>query len=144
MPKEAGSFDLPIALGILIGSGQVASERLEQYAVVGELALDGCTRPAKGALSMAMAAAEQKGLRGLLVPAQSAPRPPWSKAIEVIPVASLAQAVGFLSGEIRDRADAFAARRLLPRTGGLRCGFLRRPRPGDGQAGDRRGRRRRA
>ncbi len=69
LPKEAASFDLPIALGILAGSGQFASERFAQYAVVGELALDGATRPVKGALSMAMAAAEQTGLRGLIVPA---------------------------------------------------------------------------
>src|SRR5205085_7417573 len=57
LPKSAGSFDLPIAVGILAGSGQFKSEVLEQYAIVGELALDGSTRPVKGALSMAMAAA---------------------------------------------------------------------------------------
>ena len=45
LPKEAASFDLPIALGILAGSGQIAADRLAQYAVVGELALDGTTRP---------------------------------------------------------------------------------------------------
>ena len=64
LPKQAASFDLPITLGILAGSGQIASERFDQYAVVGELALDGNTRPAKGALSMAMAAAKEQGLRG--------------------------------------------------------------------------------
>jgi magnesium chelatase family protein len=100
LPKDAGSFDLPIALGILAGSGQFASERSAQYAVVGELALDGCTRPAKGALSMAMAAAEQPGLRGLLVPAESAAEAAVVERIEVIPVSSLAQAVAFLTGEI--------------------------------------------
>ncbi|MGA2034784.1 MAG: magnesium chelatase domain-containing protein [Thermoguttaceae bacterium] len=73
LPKEAASFDLPIALGTLIGSGQAASELLEQYAVVGELALDGTTRPARGALSMAIAAAEQKGLRGM------PPLPVWPR-----------------------------------------------------------------
>ncbi len=39
LPKQAASFDLPIALGMLAGSGQLQSERLEQYAVVGELVL---------------------------------------------------------------------------------------------------------
>ena len=58
LPKQAASFDLPITLGMLAGSGQLDGERLEQFAVVGELALDGSTRPTKGALSMAMAAAE--------------------------------------------------------------------------------------
>ena len=68
LPKEAASFDMPIALGILVGSGQITSERLKQYAAVGELALDGNTRPTKGALSMAMAAVKEDGLSGMLVP----------------------------------------------------------------------------
>ena len=99
LPKEAASFDLPIALGILAGSGQVTSDRLAQYAVVGELALDGSTRPTKGALSMAIAAAQQS-MRGLLVPLASAAEAAVVEKIEVIPVDSLAQAVGFLSGQI--------------------------------------------
>ena len=100
LPKQAASFDLPITLGILAGSGQLASERFDEYAVVGELALDGSTRPTKGTLSMAMAAAEQEGLRGMLVPTQSAAEAAVVDSIEVIPVASLAQAVGFLTGQI--------------------------------------------
>src|SRR4051812_20425420 len=66
MPKSAGSFDLPIAVGILAGSGQFKSEVFNQYAIVGELALDGSTRPVKGALSMAMAAAAQNVGRTIL------------------------------------------------------------------------------
>jgi magnesium chelatase family protein len=100
LPKEAASFDLPIALGILVGSGQMESELLGQYAVVGELALDGTTRPAKGALSMAMAAAEQDGLRGVMVPSDSAAEAAVVEKVEAIPVASLAQAVGFLTGQL--------------------------------------------
>ncbi|MGD0518981.1 MAG: YifB family Mg chelatase-like AAA ATPase, partial [Thermoguttaceae bacterium] len=100
LPKEAASFDLPIALGILAGSGQIAAELLKQYAVVGELALDGNTRPAKGALSMALAAVKEEGLRGMLVPADSAAEAAVVEGIEVIPISSLAQAVAFLSGEI--------------------------------------------
>ncbi len=100
LPKDASSFDLPIALGILVGSGQVAAERLSEYAVVGELALDGTTRSTKGALSMAMAAAELQGLRGLLVPSLSAAEAAVVEGVEVIPIDSLAQAVAFLAGEI--------------------------------------------
>jgi magnesium chelatase family protein len=99
LPKEAASFDLPIALGILAGSGQIASARLAQYAVVGELALDGSTRPTKGALSMAIATVQQS-MRGLLVPLASAAEAAVVDKLEVIPVDSLAQAVGFLSGQI--------------------------------------------
>lgn len=100
LPKEAASFDLPIAVGILAASGQLCADRLEQYAVVGELALDGATRPAKGALSMAMAAADSGRLRGLLVPESSAAEAAVVESIDVIAVASLAQAVGFLAGQI--------------------------------------------
>ncbi len=115
LPKEAASFDLPIALGILAGSGQIASERLAQYAVVGELALDGTTRPTKGALSMAMAAAAAVGMRGLLVPLASAAEAAVVEGIEVIPVASLAQAVGFLTGEIEIEPQPSPPRRTVPR-----------------------------
>ncbi|MHC4176835.1 MAG: YifB family Mg chelatase-like AAA ATPase [Planctomycetota bacterium] len=101
LPKDAASFDLPIALGILCGSGQIASELLDQYAVVGELALDGTARPTKGALSMAITAARQAGSRGMLVPGGSAAEAAVVDRVEVIPVSSLAQAVGFLSGEVQ-------------------------------------------
>src|SRR6478752_2958045 len=100
LPKDAGSFDLPIALGMLAGSGQLASELFEQYAVVGELSLEGTTRPVKGALSMAIAAAKQRGLKGIVVPVESAAEAAVVEEIEAIPVASLAQAVGFFTGTL--------------------------------------------
>ena len=67
LKKDAGGFDLPIALGLLLGSGQASLERPGDFAVVGELALDGETRPIKGVLAMALAAAAE-GKAGLLVP----------------------------------------------------------------------------
>ena len=100
LPKQAASFDLPITLGILAGSGQIDSDLFDQYAVVGELALEGTARPVKGALSMAMAAARQAGLRGLVVPSRSAHEAAVVEDIEVIAVESLAQAVGFFSGQL--------------------------------------------
>jgi len=100
LPKDAGSFDLPIALGMLAGSGQLQSDRFDQYAVVGELALDGSTRPVKGALSMAIAAAQQQGLKGLVVPSSSASEAAVVSQIEAIAVDSLAQAAGFFAGTL--------------------------------------------
>jgi magnesium chelatase family protein len=100
LPKNAASFDLPISLGMLAGSGQLQSELFSKYAVVGELALDGATRPTKGALSMALAAAQQKGLRGIVVPAESAQEAAVVEKIEVIPVSSLSQAVAFFAGQL--------------------------------------------
>lgn len=100
VPKEAASFDLPIALGILAASGQIGSDKLSDFAVVGELALDGSLRPVRGALSMAMQLQENHHCRGLIVPADNAPESAIVEDIEVIPVSSLAQAAAFLSGEI--------------------------------------------
>jgi magnesium chelatase family protein len=51
--KEGSAFDLPIALSILAASGQIPSERLEEHAAVGELALDGRIRPVSGKLAVA-------------------------------------------------------------------------------------------
>ncbi len=99
LPKEAASFDLPIALGLLVASGQLASDVLGQYAAIGELALDGTIRPAKGALSMALSAKEQ-GLRGFVVPAANAQEAAVVEGIEIIPVTSLTEAVGYYSGQL--------------------------------------------
>jgi magnesium chelatase family protein len=55
--KDAGGFDLPIALGMLTATHQLPAESLREFAVLGELALDGSLRRIKGVLSMAMAAA---------------------------------------------------------------------------------------
>src|SRR5713226_31577 len=67
LPKNAGAFDLPIALGLLVATGQLLPEQLRDFATVGELALDGSVRPVKGVLSMAMETAE-RGIAKLLVP----------------------------------------------------------------------------
>ncbi|MEK6249946.1 MAG: YifB family Mg chelatase-like AAA ATPase, partial [Planctomycetales bacterium] len=100
LPKQAASFDLPITLGMLAASGQLESDMFPYYAVVGELSLDGSTRTAKGALSMAISAAEQQGLRGIVVPKANASEAAVVKSIDVIAVESLAQAVGFFMGNL--------------------------------------------
>lgn len=97
--KDAGGFDLPIALGILVATGQLLPEQLRDFATVGELALDGSVRPIKGALSMAMTAA-QHGTPKLLVPSANAREAAVVTAVEVFGVGSLAEAVGLLSGQL--------------------------------------------
>lgn len=99
LPKEAASFDLPIALGLLAASEQLQSDKFATYAAVGELALDGSLRTVKGALSIAIAAREQ-GRRGLLVPAANAQEAAVVEGIDIIPVGSLAEAVGFFSDQL--------------------------------------------
>src|SRR5437016_5041849 len=97
LKKDAGSFDVPIALGMLVGTGQLLPDQLRDFATVGELALDGSVRPVKGALSMAMAAAKQR-VPKMLVPAACAREAAVVKDVAVYGVASLAEAVGILSG----------------------------------------------
>lgn len=117
LPKEAASFDLPIALGLLTASGQLRSERYESFAAVGELALDGSIRPVKGALSMAIAAREQKK-RGLLVPVVNAQEAAVVDGIEIIPVGTLAEAVGFYSEQLDVEPLAFTWRDVMARFAG--------------------------
>jgi magnesium chelatase family protein len=99
LKKDAGGFDLPIALALLVATGQLSPDQLRDFATVGELALDGSVRPIKGALSMAMAAA-QRGIPRLLVPAASAREAAVVKAVQVFGVCGLAEAVGILSGQL--------------------------------------------
>ena len=98
-PKDATSFDLPIALGMLAACGQLGGERFNDFAAVGELTLDGTLRPVKGALAMALAARDE-GRRGLLVPEANAREAAVVEDVEVVAVGSLAEAVGFYSGEL--------------------------------------------
>jgi len=99
MKKEGPAFDLPLALGCLSATGQMLSDRLKDYAAVGELALDGSVRPVRGALAMAMACRDE-GLKGLILPDANAAEAAVVADVEIVPVRALAQAVGFLAGEV--------------------------------------------
>jgi magnesium chelatase family protein len=99
LKKDAGNFDLPIALGMLVATGQLLPEQLQDFATAGELALDGSLRPIKGALSMAMAAAQRKTPR-FLVPAANAREAAVVEDVAVYGASTLAEAVGILSGQL--------------------------------------------
>jgi predicted ATPase with chaperone activity len=88
LPKQAASFDLPVALGILADSGQLIADRLEHYAIIGELALEGHTRPVKGSLSIAIEAAKNEGLHGIVLPSENASEAAVVEGLDVIPVDS--------------------------------------------------------
>jgi magnesium chelatase family protein len=95
--KDAGAFDLPIALGLLSSMRQIDANELETFAIVGELALDGSVRPVYGALSMAMEA-RASGVKKLIVPTANAREAAVVREIEVYGVSSLAEAVCVLTG----------------------------------------------
>ena len=98
LKKDATGFDLPIALGLLLASGQVIFDRPGNYAIVGELALTGETRPIKGIFAMALQAVSE-ARDGLLVPTANAAEAAVVEGLNVYPVGSLAEAVGFLTGK---------------------------------------------
>jgi magnesium chelatase family protein len=97
--KEGPAYDLPIALGALVASGQSAPESLEGSLVVGELSLDGSVRHVRGVLPMA-ALGRREGFRRLLIPAEDAPEAALVPDLEIIPVDSLTALVNHLSGVV--------------------------------------------
>ena len=98
--KEGPSFDLPIALGMLAASEQFASDQLENFTVVGELALTGAVRPVKGVLPIALQA-HKDGRAGLLVPAENAPEAAVVRGLQVLPIRNLREAVSFFEGDLK-------------------------------------------
>lgn len=96
IPKEGPAFDLPIALGILMASGQLTAD-LNQALVYGELSLDGSVRRTNGIISLALLAKE-KGYTKLYIPAENAREAAVINGINVFPVHSLLQLFHHLTG----------------------------------------------
>jgi len=96
--KEGPSFDLPIALGMLAAGEQIESALLEDYLIVGELALDGGVRPVKGVLPISIQA-RAEGKKGVIVPVDNAREAAVVTGLDVIPVRNLREAAAFLEGE---------------------------------------------
>jgi magnesium chelatase family protein len=96
--KEGTGFDLPVAIGILAGTGQAEeSPRMAGYLVVGELGLDGSIRPVRGVLPLAVAAREA-GFDGIVLPLDNVPEAAVVNGLDVRGATTLGEAVRFLSG----------------------------------------------
>src|SRR5947207_1690108 len=98
--KEGPSFDLPIAIGMLAASEQIETDQLDNFVMVGELALTGAIRSVKGVLPIALRAREQ-GKIGVFVPPENAAEAAVVAGLRVIPVQNLREACSFLEGELR-------------------------------------------
>jgi magnesium chelatase family protein len=97
--KSGSGLDLPIALGILVASGQLPEERLDHLMVVGEIGLEGDLRPVRGALPMALAA-RAAGCRVLVLPADNVPEAAVVEGLEVRGARSLAEVCASLDGHV--------------------------------------------
>ncbi|MFI3294392.1 MAG: YifB family Mg chelatase-like AAA ATPase [Rikenellaceae bacterium] len=114
MRKEGSHYDLPIAVGILAASGQIPSDLLSQFMIIGELSLDGSILPVKGALPIAISALSS-GFRGIIVPKENAHEAAVVTKLEVYGVENIMQVIDLLRGGgdlqrtvVDTRADYFS------------------------------------
>lgn len=97
--KEGSSYDLPLAMGMLAGNGQINSDKLENYIIMGELSLDGSILPIRGALPIAIMAKEQK-FKGIILPESNAKEAAVVKGLDVIGVSKISEVVDFLEDKL--------------------------------------------
>ncbi|WMN07687.1 YifB family Mg chelatase-like AAA ATPase [Marivirga arenosa] len=95
--KEGSAYDLPIALGILSGSEQIFTDKLADFMIMGELALDGTLRPIKGVLPIAIEA-RKNGFKGFILPKENAAEAAIVNNLDVIGVENLKEAIEVLEG----------------------------------------------
>ena len=100
--KEGSAFDLAIAIGILVASEQIRADTLADFALLGELSLDGSLRPVRGLLSMASGLGAH-GVYAIIVPKANATEAAMAAGPVVYPAESLDDAVEILSGSVRIR-----------------------------------------
>ncbi len=106
--KEGPAFDLPIALALLLASGQLDPGRLAGVWAAGELGLDGRLRPVRGALALALAA-QKAGARALVVPQANGAEAALVEGLTVWPAASLGQVLELLADPERASLPSPAA-----------------------------------
>src|SRR5262245_7251835 len=97
LPKDSSRFDLPIALGILASSGQLAPGSMNELEFAGELSLTGELRAVRGALAMALAA--RAAGRAFVLPLDNAPQAALAEGARILPARTLLEVVAHLAGE---------------------------------------------
>ncbi len=115
--KEGPGFDLPIALGLLVASGQLDQAHLQGVWSAAELGLDGRLRPIRGVLAMAMAA-QQQGARALLVATANGPEAALVEGLTVWGASSLGEALALLADPATGRPQAATPLAVAPWNGG--------------------------
>lgn len=101
LPKEGPAYDLPIALGILLASGQIPQNIVvnsENSLVYGELSLDGKLRRTNGILSLAILA-KKESLKRIIIPQNNAAEASIIDGLEILAVDSLKDLMKFLLGQ---------------------------------------------
>ena len=97
--KEGSAFDLPIAVGILAATEQIAGDRLANVVLLGELGLEGAIRPVRGALPVALAA-RTAGLDALILPCENLPEAGVVSGLRVLGASTLTEIADYLDGKV--------------------------------------------
>jgi magnesium chelatase family protein len=97
--KEGSCFDLAIALGILSATGQLNSQKLCNFNVLGELSLDGSLKPIKGVLAISLAVSESE-VRNLIVPQANANEAALAQNSNIFALRNLEEAADFVNGSL--------------------------------------------
>ncbi len=121
--KEGTAFDLPIAMGILCSQGHVEQDRLLEYYILGEIALDGAIRPIKGALSIASHIAKTERKK-LILPGENAREAALADGLNVLGVDSLMQAVDLVNGRTEIEPTRVDISRLYEHASGFFIDFM--------------------
>ena len=98
MRKEGSAYDLSLAIGILAANGQIISDNIDKYIIMGELSLDGSLQPIKGALPIAIQA-RKEGFKGFILPAQNAKEAAIVDNLEVYGIENIKEVIDFFNGE---------------------------------------------
>ena len=97
LKKEGSGFDLPLAIALLAAHGNIESDKLANYMLVGELGLDGKLQPIKGALPIAIKARTEK-FKGLIVPKDNVKEAAVVNNLDVYGMENMLDVVKFLTG----------------------------------------------
>ncbi len=100
LKKDGSTLDLSIAIALLISYKTIRVPDALDYAIMGELSLDGTVKPIKGTLPIALAA-KKDDLKGIILPFENASEAAIVQDLDVIPVHSLVEAISFLEGKIQ-------------------------------------------
>ena len=98
MRKEGSAYDLSLAIGILAANGQIISDNIDKYIIMGELSLDGGLQPIKGALPIAIQA-RKEGFKGFILPSQNAKEAAIVDNLEVYGIENIKEVISFFNGE---------------------------------------------
>lgn len=113
--KDGSMFDLPIALGVLITSGNISNTNvnkiLTETIFIGELSLRGTIEKVKGILPICIEA-RKLGIKRIVLPYENAKEASFVQGIEILPVKNLGQVVKFLNGKFNCLENKFGVKEI--------------------------------